>query len=152
MKPYKLIATWFGSGSLTPASGTWGTLAGLPFCVFITYICGLNGVIFGSMILFILGLWAARRYEIETGVHDSKHVVIDEVVGMMLACIPLLYSFTPITVIACFAMFRLFDAVKIGPVGWLDKNIHGALGVMLDDVAAGLLTAIVVLGGLIWMH
>jgi phosphatidylglycerophosphatase A len=51
----------------------------------------------------------------------------------------------------CFLIFRVFDAVKTGPVGWLDKNIHGAFGVMIDDIAAGLLTAIVIIGGLLWM-
>jgi phosphatidylglycerophosphatase A len=66
---------------------------------------------------------------------------------MMIACIPLTLSFDWITIVVCFALFRLFDAVKKGPVGWLDKNINGALGVMIDDIAAGLMASIV---ALIW--
>ena len=70
---------------------------------------------------------------------------------MMLACLPLLYQFDMITIFLCFIVFRIFDAIKIGPVGWLDKNINGALGVMIDDIAAGLIATITVIGYLLWM-
>jgi phosphatidylglycerophosphatase A len=151
IKISNLIATWFYSGHIRPASGTWGTLAGLPLCLAFVHYGGHFGVIFGAIALFIIGLWAAHAYEIDTGEHDSSRVVIDEVAGMMLACLPLLYQFEIKTITACFIAFRMFDAVKIGPVGWLDRNINGALGVMMDDIAAGLLAAITVFGGLLWM-
>lgn len=150
-KLYDIVATWFYSGYLKPASGTWGTIAALPLCLYIVYAFGLNGIITTSFILFSLGLWAAHRYEIKTGEHDSGRIVIDEAAGMMVACIPLLYAYNIETIILSFVFFRLFDAVKIGPVGWLDKNINGAWGVMIDDIAAGLMAAITVLGLLIWM-
>ena len=151
IKLHILLATWFYSGFIRPASGTWGTLAALPLCLTLVYQWGHYGVIFGVMTLFIIGLWAASKYEIETGEHDSSRIVIDEVAGMMIACFPLLYHFDLYTTAGCFVAFRLFDAVKIGPVGWLDRNIHGALGVMLDDIAAGFMATIVVLGGLLWI-
>jgi len=151
IKLYDIIATWFYSGYLKPASGTWGTFAALPFCILTVFYFGSIGLILGSIILFCIGLWAAHIYEIETGEHDSSRIVIDEAAGMMIASIPLAYSIDWITIILCFLAFRLFDAIKIGPVGWLDKNINGALGVMIDDIAAGLMATLLILGIKIWM-
>lgn len=136
---------------MTPASGTWGTLASLPLCLAIASLWGLYGIIIGGMTLFAIGLWVTNLHQIETGDHDPSCIVIDEAAGMMIACIPLLYVFNWPMVAACFIIFRIFDAVKIGPVGWLDKNINGALGVMIDDIAAGLLTTITILGFLLCM-
>jgi len=152
IKPYTLTATWFGSGFIKPASGTWGTLASLPLCLLVVSYCGHWGVISASIILFLIGLWVTHLHQKDTGRHDPSEVVIDETVGMMIASIPLLYDFNWQMILGCFVLFRIFDAVKIGPVGWLDKNIHGALGVMIDDVAAGLMATVVMLGYLIWMH
>jgi len=152
IKPYTLIATWFGSGFIRPASGTWGTLASLPICLITVLYSGLLGVIGVSMTLFVIGLWVTNLHQKDIGKHDPSEVVIDETVGMMIASIPLLYVFNWQMILACFVLFRLFDAIKSGPVGWLDKNIDGALGVMIDDIAAGLMTTIVLLGYLIWMH
>ena len=148
---YEVVATWFYSGYLKPASGTWGTLASLPLCILTFHLAGSIGLIFGSVVLFCIGLWAASEFEKATGQHDSSNVVIDEAAGMMLACLPLSVNFHWLTIIGCFAAFRIFDAVKIGPVGWLDKNLNGAWGVMADDIAAGLLATIPVTGILIWM-
>jgi phosphatidylglycerophosphatase A len=147
-----LIATWFYSGYLKPASGTWGTLAALPLCLAVTYHFGITGIILSAIILFFIGLWASYSFEKTIGEHDSSHVVIDEVSGMMIASIPLLYQFDAPMIAICFILFRILDASKIGLVGWVDKNISGALGVMCDDIIAGLLTVIIVLGGLIWMN
>lgn len=151
IKAYDITATWFYSGYLRPASGMWGAFAALPLCLLVVAYAGLYGVIIVSFALFLLGLWAAHCYEIETGEHDSSRIVIDEVVGMLLASLPLLYDLSWMNIALCFAAFRLFDALKIGPVGWLDRHVRGAFGVMIDDVAAGLMAAIVVFGGMIWI-
>jgi phosphatidylglycerophosphatase A len=152
IKPYTLIATWFGSGFMTPASGTWGTLASLPICLMTVSYSGHWGVFIASMTLFCVGLWVTHLHQKNTGKHDPSEVVIDETLGMMIASIPLLYLFNWQMILACFVLFRLFDAVKIGPVGWLDKNIDGAMGVMIDDVAAGLMATICVLIYLAFYH
>lgn len=152
IKLYDILATWFYSGYLKPASGTWGTLAALPLCLGVVYSFGLSGIITTTCVLFALGLWAAHRYEIETGEHDSSPIVIDEAAGMMVACVPLLCAYNIQTIILCVVFFRLFDAIKIGPVGWLDRHINGAWGVMIDDIAAGLMAAIIVLGLMVWMN
>lgn len=151
IKLYEMIATWFYSGYMKPASGAWGSFASLPLCLLIVHYFGLYGVILGSTALFLIGWWAAHIFEKETGEHDSSRIVIDETVGMLIACIPLLYGITWVNIALCFLAFRLFDAIKIGPVGWLDRNVGGAFGVMIDDVAAGLLAAITVIGAMLWI-
>jgi len=149
---HTLIATWFYSGYLRPASGTWGTLAALPLCIAVAYFFGIVGILIGTVVLLALGLWSSAYYMAATNKHDPSEIVIDEAAGMMVACLPLLYHFDAFTIILCFVVFRVFDAVKIGPVGWLDDHIDGALGVMMDDIAAGLMAAITVLGWLLWIH
>lgn len=153
IKLYDITATWFYSGYLKPASGTWGTLAALPLCIFIAINFGSIGLVLGSMILFCIGLWAAHQYEQVTGEHDSSRIVIDEAAGMMLASLPIaFFGFSWLLCLCCFFAFRLFDAVKIGSVGWLDRNVQGAFGVMIDDIAAGLLTTILILGIFTWIN
>jgi phosphatidylglycerophosphatase A len=127
-------------------------LAALPFCLLTAYCGGLWGVMIGSVTLFILGLWTTSIYLKNTGKQDPSEVVIDEAAGMMVACLPLVHMFDLVTLVSCVILFRVFDAIKIGPVGWFDKNINGAWGVMLDDIVAGLLAAILVLGYLLWMN
>ena len=151
IKSHEIIATFFYSGYLRPASGTWGTLAALPLCLFVTHQFGVAGICIGTIILFLIGLWASQKHMNTIQKHDPSEIVIDEAAGMMVACLPLTLSFDWVTIIACFALFRLFDAVKKGPVGWLDKNVNGVLGVMIDDIAAGLMTAIVITGIIKWM-
>ncbi len=141
----RFIATWFYSGHLKPASGTWGTFAALPLCLLSVFYLGFWGHIAFTITLFIIGLWATNVYTNATQKHDPSEVVIDEVAGMMIASLPLFYSFDWPMIFMCFILFRIFDAVKIGPVGWLDKNINGAWGVMIDDIAAGLMASICVL-------
>lgn len=142
--PSALMATWFGSGLITPASGTWGTLAAMPLALFFAQY-GVDMLCLWAVIFFCIGLWAAEEYEHFSGEHDSKHVVIDEVAGVFIASIPLAIWNSWDIAIAVFILFRVFDAVKTGIVGWFDRHIDGALGVMLDDVAAGFLSAIVIM-------
>lgn len=149
--PSALIATWFGSGLIKPASGTWGTLAAMPLVCLIAP-CGIAALCFAAFVTLIIGTWAAHDYETISGEHDSGRIVIDEVAGVLIAAIPYaLYPSWEMAVIV-FALFRLFDAWKVGIVGWFDRHINGAVGVMLDDIAAGFMAAIVILiGMLIWI-
>ena len=147
-----LCATWLGSGYLKPASGTWGTLAAFPLALICTLYGSLGTIALVSVLLFILGLWSAHIYEMVTERHDCKHVVIDEACGIMIAATPILIDPSYWVIIGSFVLFRLFDALKIGLVGWCDKNIHGSFGVMIDDVVAGFLTAITLMGVLLWIQ
>lgn len=136
-----LIATWFQSGRIRPASGTWGSLAALPLCWGLKFFGGFwLSAIFTIAIIFI-GMWAIRKYASHTRHLDPAEVVVDEVAGMAI-----LWLFTPadsiFLALTGFLLFRVFDAVKRGPVGWCDKNIKGAPGVMIDDLVAGLMAGI----------
>jgi phosphatidylglycerophosphatase A len=137
--PQIWLATWFGCGLMKPAPGTWGTLGGLPFAVIALVLGGPLALLAVAVILYIIGERAAKRFEESTGTHDSGMIVIDEVVGVMLtlcAAQP-----TPLSIVLGFALFRLFDVWKPWPVSRFDR-MPGARGVMLDDVAAGIMAAI----------
>ena len=161
-QPSTLLATWFGSGLIKPASGTWGSFFSLPFIVPLFFlpapfdaICLIMFIIF----TFIVGLWAAQSYMNASNTHDASEIVIDETCGLAISFLSFLL-YTPlqcnelvISSIIIFALFRLFDAAKPYPISYLDKNVKGALGVMIDDVAAGLCASVIYLWGrMIWAH
>ncbi|AEP09608.1 phosphatidylglycerophosphatase A family protein [Micavibrio aeruginosavorus] len=142
--PATWVATWGGSGFLKPAPGTWGTLGGLPFGILFLVLGGPVVLALAAIALFPLGLWATRRVEGMTGDHDSGFIVVDEVVGIWITL--LFAAITPVSVVLAFVLFRAFDALKPWPVSHFDKNVPGAMGVMLDDVAAGLMAGLCLLG------
>jgi phosphatidylglycerophosphatase A len=135
-EPACLLATWFGVGRLQPASGTWGSLAALPFAWLINHYGGSLALLAASLLVFGLGCWAAQKYEAASDSHDASAIVIDEVAGQWL-CLCL----APANLLAyglCFALFRLFDIWKPWPISWLDAKVGGGFGVMIDDMLAGL--------------
>ena len=142
--PSVLLATWFGLGLLKPAPGTWGTVGALPLGCLMLYHGGWSELFLGVIVVLYVGLWAARRYQKMTRTHDASEIVIDEVTGMWIALLPCLL--VPVHIILAFALFRLFDIWKPGPVGWVDKRVRGPMGVMMDDVIAGIFAALVIAG------
>ncbi len=131
-----LLATWFGCGYLPKAPGSWGSLASLPFAWVIVIYGGPWGLIFASIVVFAIGVWASNVFIMKSGVHDPGPVVIDEVVGQWLT---LVFVPTDLTVYAIgFILFRFTDIFKPWPVCWADRKVTGGLGVMLDDVFAAL--------------
>jgi len=147
--PATLIATWFGSGLVRFAPGTWGSLAALP-CAYLLHLLGGTWLLAAAAgLVFLAGLWASGRYAAALGSGDPGAVVVDEVAGQWLALLPLptdLWWYA-----AAFALFRLFDIVKPWPIGWLDRNLSGGLGIMADDLAAGLLAGLVAYGLMLWI-
>ena len=134
------IATWFGVGRLPFAPGTWGALAALPFAWIIAWLFGARALLIAAALLFVIGWWAAARVSRASGVEDAGSIVVDEVVGQWLALV--VTPPDPLAYLVGFVLFRLFDIAKPWPVRWLDKNLAGGLGVMADDVAAGVYAAI----------
>ena len=132
------LATWFGSGMAPKAPGTFGTLAALPFAWVIETQIGNTALLIASILMFFIGIWAAKTYMVENMCeHDVGEIVIDEVAGVWF----LLWYLPPTWqgYLAGFILFRFFDVLKPWPISYLDKNIHGGAGVMVDDMAAGII-------------
>ncbi|MEH6405018.1 MAG: phosphatidylglycerophosphatase A [Sneathiella sp.] len=143
LHPAVILATWFWSGLSPKAPGTMGSLASLPFGFAILYFFGDIALAIAIIVVFFVGIVATKIYLQRTGKSDPGEVVIDEVAGQW---IPLLIAGTsPLLYLISFASFRLFDIWKPWPISWMDKSIKGAFGVMIDDIAAGILAFLVVL-------
>jgi phosphatidylglycerophosphatase A len=131
------IASMAGVGFLRPAPGTWGSLLVLPVAVAGPEACLMLGAV-----LSVLGWWALGR--LPEARQDPGWVVVDEGAGQSfaLAALPAATGFMPgiAGMALAFLLFRGFDILKPGPVGWADRR-HGATGVMLDDIIAGAMAA-----------
>lgn len=140
------VASMGGVGLLKPAPGTWGSAVVLPLAWLGPLPCLLL-----AALLTAAGVWALQVLAREGGgatAHDPGWVVVDEGAGMLLAlaAVPAAaggWAFAA-WVLAAFLLFRLFDIVKWGPVGWADRR-QGPVWVMLDDVLAGAMAAAVLL-------
>jgi phosphatidylglycerophosphatase A len=153
MTPASLIGTVLGVGYIRPAPGTWGSLVALPYAWVLHVIGGLPLLGFAIVAGFFKGWWATARMTAGSEDHDPSEIVVDELIGQWIALLPLSYAAWSMEIsilamwpgwIAAFALFRFFDITKLGPVGWADR-MDTPLGVMLDDVIAGVLAAIGVL-------
>lgn len=137
------LAVWFGCGLSPKAPGTIGSLAAIPLVWLLMLYGNAIAVLGFTLFVSLVGWWAAEQYVQHTGKSDPSEVVIDEVAGQSLT-----YGLTFLVIppswlawLLGFALFRLFDIVKRGPVGWMDRNLHGGLGIMADDLVAGILAA-----------
>lgn len=148
----KIIATFFGTGFLRPASGTWGSLAALPAAYGIATIAGTLGIIIATILVFAAGVWATAKVTSEMAEKDPSIVVIDEVAGQWLALWPVVLGAASANAalhdlwpgwVAAFLLFRFFDIVKIWPASYFDA-MKTPFGVMADDVVAGLYAAVCV--------
>jgi phosphatidylglycerophosphatase A len=149
-----LLATGAGSGYAPVAPGTFGSAVGvlvyLPLAalspgLYAVTLVGLTG----------LGIWAADVAERVFASKDDGRIVIDEVVGQLLTLAPLLVLAprgdlrSPAWLVTGFVVFRLFDIWKPGPARWAERRFRGGAGVVLDDVVAGLMGALV-MGAALW--
>ncbi len=149
-KPHILLATWFGSGYLPKAPGTWGSVAAIPPGLVLLWLGGIPVLLGGIVVVTALGFWASRKFDEDHGTHDSKMIVIDEVAGQWIALIPVLTAqgLSPLLTVLAFLLFRLFDITKPWPISYFDSQVKGPLGVMGDDVIAGLAALICLYGAL----
>ena len=148
-----LITTVFYVGRLPWAPGTFGSLAALPMAYLLHRYCGFQVFFAITVLVFLIGWLATFTATWGRSDHDPSAIVIDEVVGQWIALWPLSAGLLHAGVdpaispypgwIAAFILFRFFDILKPWPVSWADKKTT-ALGVMLDDVLAGVLAAICV--------
>ena len=149
-----LFLTFFYSGKAPVAPGTFGTLAAVPFgLVLLNYIPPVTLFLL-SLFITVFSIKIINNYEKDTGIHDDKHIVIDEVVGVWIALsiapgvmIPFeTYSNLDhtllIPIVLSVIYFRIFDILKPSFIGRIDRELSGGWGVMLDDVAAGFVAGI----------
>ena len=130
-----LFVSVFGIGFIPIASGTFGSLGGIVIG-YILYYININLLYFVIPVLFILGVFCSNVYQKQTGEKDSSIIVIDEVVGQLIAMLFIIDN--PLFVFISFILFRIFDIFKPWPASYADSKIKGGLGVMLDDVIAGI--------------
>lgn len=134
------MATGAMIGFVPKAPGTFGTLWGIPLAF------GLSVLPFAVVVVGLAGMTAVsaeicRRAEIVFNCKDPGRIVIDEVVGMAVTLAGLPFNIA--TVCAGFILFRCLDIAKPPPVGWFDRHLHGGWGVMMDDVAAGIMANLI---------
>lgn len=128
------LAFGFGSGLAKFAPGTFGTLVAVPLYLAIS---ALPAWLYAVTVVaaFALGVWICDTVSRDLGVHDHGGIVFDEFVGFWITMF--LVPPSALAVLAGFVLFRLFDIWKPGPIRWCDRNVQGGFGIMVDDVAAG---------------
>ncbi|MGH8183709.1 MAG: phosphatidylglycerophosphatase A family protein [Rhodanobacteraceae bacterium] len=139
--PAGWIATALGAGLSPKAPGTAGSLVALLPWWFLLRGLPVSWYVLVLVAGFLLGVWACEVSDRRLGMHDQGALVWDEVIGMWITLIAAPAAWWWMFV--GFALFRLFDIWKPWPVSWADRRIHGGLGVMLDDVIAGIYALIV---------
>lgn len=135
------VATLFGLGRLRPGSGTWASLAAALLAWPIAAYGGRFVLLCAALAAWLIGIWAADAYARATAMEDPSECVVDELAGQWLAC-----AFAPVTLpafAAAFVLFRLFDVWKPWPIARLE-HLPGGMGIMADDIAAGLAAAAIV--------
>lgn len=137
--PIHFLAVGFGLGLAPKAPGTFGTLAG-----FLLLPLWLMTPAWGYVALTVLaslaGIYICGKTADDMGTHDHGAIVWDEVVGLLITFF--LVPISAVSVVLGFVLFRIFDILKPWPISWLDKQVSGGLGIMLDDIVAGLLACV----------
>ena len=134
------IATGCYSGYLPKAPGTWGSLVGLAI-FFLLHNLSVPVYLAATAAIFLIGLFAAGEAEKIMDRKDPGLVVIDEIAGMLVTMIAA--PAAPLIMVLGFILFRIFDILKPFPIRLIDQRIHGGLGIMLDDIVAGLYSLII---------
>lgn len=138
--PGHLLSLGLGAGLMPRAPGTWGSLLAVP--VFLVLSPHPEWVYVAVVaLLFALGVYLSGRTARALGVPDHGAIVIDEIVGMLVTWIAVEPGW--FTIVAGFILFRFFDVLKPWPVYRFEQSYEGGMGIMLDDVAAGVMAAVV---------
>lgn len=141
--PVHFLALGFGTGLAPVMPGTFGTLAALPFVMLFPYLSLSLQVLFTALVCF-MGFWICDKTAKDMQAHDHPAIVWDEVAGMMITMLAV-----PITLpslLVGFLLFRFFDITKPWPIRFFDKQVHGGVGIMLDDIVAGVFSMLALQG------
>ena len=134
--PVHFFALGFGAGCMPKMPGTFGTLSGVLVYALMGYTLSPLVYIAAATGLFLLGIWLCGVTARDLKTHDHPGIVWDEIVGYLVAmiCVPFDWRF----MVAGFVLFRWFDVWKPWPANWVDHKVSGGLGIMADDLIAGL--------------
>ena len=138
-QPLYFIDFGFGSGAMPLAPGTFGTLMAIPFYMVLQALPLAAYLIF-VIIFCIFSIWICDRVSRDIGIHDHPGMCIDEFAGFFVTMIDAPPGFT--WIILGFVLFRLFDIWKPWPIFFIDKKIHGGIGIVLDDIVAGIFSMV----------
>ncbi|MGL4230178.1 MAG: phosphatidylglycerophosphatase A family protein [Casimicrobium sp.] len=138
--PAHFFSFGFGSGLVPFAPGTFGTLAGWAIARWLHPLMGDMWFFTALALALAFGLWAAQVTTDALGVADHGAIVSDELIAIAFIVGMLPGSFWQ--QLLAFIVFRILDIRKPGPIGWADRNLRGAYGVMLDDVIAAFITVL----------
>lgn len=139
------IATGGGVGYLPKVPGTWGSLLALPLNLLLLRLSS-QGYWLALTLILLLAVYSAGAAEKILDRKDPGTIVIDEIIGMLIALIAV--PAQPVIWLSAFLLFRFFDIAKPWPVSWADKHLNGGLGIVLDDVLAGAYAWLVLHGAL----
>ena len=143
--PIHFIATLGAIGKLPFAPGTWGSLFACILFIFLSHFVSQIEILIIITIFF--SIWICEKASSELIEKDHKSIVIDELAGMWLAVYPAIFYNTQdervIFAILAFCFFRLFDIFKPFPISYVDKNVKGGMGIVLDDLIAGVFAGII---------
>lgn len=146
--PAHFAAFGFGAGAIHIAPGTWGTAIAVPFGIALQHLPAPAYALFLAA-AFLLGVWLCEITGRHLGVNDHPGMVWDEMVGywITIAALPPRWEWW----LAAFVLFRVFDVWKPWPIGELDRRLHGGMGVMADDAAAGLVAGAILFVSSHWV-
>lgn len=146
-----------GSGLPKRAAGTWGTVGGLVVAIPMLWL-GFWGFLAVTVVGGLVGSYICGKTSDLMGVHDDPHIVWDEWVGMWVSLLPILWLHfyddallqghqlsLLLLYFAAFVAFRFFDILKPFPIKWVDKNVSGGFGILIDDILAGLMAGVVLI-------
>ena len=146
-----------GSGLPKRAAGTWGTVGGLVVAIPMLWM-GFWGFLAVTVMGALVGSYICGKTSDLMGVHDDPHIVWDEWVGMWVSLLPILWLHfyddallqghqlsLLLLYFAAFVAFRFFDILKPFPIKWVDKNVSGGFGILIDDILAGLMAGVVLI-------
>ena len=146
-----------GSGLPKRAAGTWGTVGGLVVAIPMLWL-GFLGFLAVTVVGALVGSYICGKTSDLMGVHDDPHIVWDEWVGMWVSLLPILWLHfyddallqghqlsLMLLYFAAFVAFRFFDILKPFPIKWVDKNVSGGFGILIDDILAGLMAGVVLI-------
>ena len=141
MKLQKLLLSWFGVGYIPFAPGTFGSLATIPLIYGLSFQDYWISVLF-FVILLSISIVFAHNIQIKMNVFDPGWIVVDEVLGMLVAWL-FIPIWNPIYLLTLFVLFRFFDIVKIWPANWVDKKLKSGAGTILDDIVSGIYVGLI---------